>query len=760
MAAPKIGLYRATEDLVRRYFTEPDFPARFKEVFEKNPNYKHRGYRLKDCVWLIAQLGELNQRKYSQYASVAFNALSREEHPSIDVITSLFTSFYNDPKGFASFSYQLRNNLTPLGSGIDREIFNADAMPSNEGELSAQKQNALDNLHKKHPLKDASITRPSGAPKIIKVIPTAPSVTPNIGTISHAEPLGRFSRSPGGQESQTGEVEVEASEEAPSGGVITQSSAPSGGAVSSGPVSPVPSSGGSQPAPFHSERLITPGTSGAGGGSSGRAGNFPGAGGAQNRVGNLGRKAGGKVAGQVGKQVAKRLPGLAAKAALGASNPVGWALLAKDLAFSKTFWKIVIAIILFIIAIPLFSMMNEQGAIQPPFAEKISNGGSSGGGSSDINSCTFYRGGVFIPGVKFGNPSLANLINDISSKVGVPPQIISAIMRVETGDRMALTDTSYLDNDYDAHSSGVAYGIMQFTPGTFSDTFNRNSSSLSQLFSKTSVKTLIDPQDRMASSDVFRIYSIKDSITAAAYKVKGDKQSINSDGPWDEQTIKVIAARYYGTNADGTTNYRGYDGSTQNYGEDLWKSWQDCKTRVPSNNAAFCPIQNSYITCGPSKPTPTKYSLCNQGHCAGDYPSAPYCSTDPSVFYAADIAGQADQIVYIPSITTPDKNEVHSVTCNFVGESPNYNGTESINQFDCTDDVNSNRVWVEFHHMKVGSGPAVGSKSHSGDPIGGKINPFLAVPHVHVQIGIDGGCGSDSSGCVAADKYLQCGGGV
>ncbi len=213
------------------------------------------------------------------------------------------------------------------------------------------------------------------------------------------------------------------------------------------------------------------------------------------------------------------------------------------------------------------------------------SGAPIGTTASDISSCTFYRGGDNIQGYQFSNPALASLISDISNKVGVPPAIIAGIMRVET--RTAFTSTpDYLANDYDAHPSAVAFGIMQFVPATFIDYFNRNRAELQSLFSKTDVTVNIDLQGNMAPDNVLRIYSIKDSIIAAAFKVKNDKQSINGSGPWDEATVRKIAELYYGGNV-----YAGFDRSPQNYGDDLWKSFSQCKL------TSTCPIQTGQITC-------------------------------------------------------------------------------------------------------------------------------------------------------------------
>ncbi|MDO8429682.1 MAG: hypothetical protein Q7S88_03570 [Candidatus Daviesbacteria bacterium] len=200
-----------------------------------------------------------------------------------------------------------------------------------------------------------------------------------------------------------------------------------------------------------------------------------------------------------------------------------------------------------------------------------------------IASCTFYRGGDSVSGLKFGNPNMTALISQISGEIGVPAVIVAGIMRVETASAVASTDNSYLTNDYDAHSSGVAYGVMQFTIGTFNGVFQTNRAELQAKYNKTEATTTINPQSAMAPVNVFRIYSIKDSIIAAALKVREDKISINGNGPWDKETVTKIAKRYY-----GGLEYIDFRDIIQNYGEDLWKSYNSC-----TGDSSAPPIQDN-----------------------------------------------------------------------------------------------------------------------------------------------------------------------
>lgn len=332
-------------------------------------------------------------------------------------------------------------------------------------------------------------------------------------------------------------------------------------------------------------------------------------------------------------------------------------------------WIIGILLFLFIGAILIGLIQTQTPAPSP----SLSPGPIAAG---DISQCIFYRGGDPVPGLKYQNPAIPGLISDISGKVGLPPAVVAGIMRVETSSAFSDSPTSgYLTNDYDAHfsidSAGnpVAYGIMQFTPNTFLGVFTRDQGELQTLFGKTDVTTKIDPQDAMAPSNIFRIYSIKDSITGAAFKARDDKRTINGDGPWDQTTVYEIARRYY-----GALEYTGFDGSTQNYGADLWKSYSNCTATGPILANASCPIDQGHITCGSyGLPQPwsggdaftgicTQDSTGNAGHCNDNYIAAtglcqPRVNSDGVLVYTAksiDVVGsgtKAGSPIFLPTIS-------------------------------------------------------------------------------------------------------------
>lgn len=167
--------------------------------------------------------------------------------------------------------------------------------------------------------------------------------------------------------------------------------------------------------------------------------------------------------------------------------------------------------------------------------------------------------------LKAGNPSLADMVSDISAKVGVPGPLVMGILRIESIPGFTSKDPNYLTSDYDATpSSAGAIGIAQFLPSTFSGIFLNNKDDIVKKFGKT-------------NDNPPRITSIKDSIMMAAYKIKDDKNAgVGSAAAWDETAARLVARRYYGACS--------YEGATGSYCEDLAQSFSNCKS-VTSNLA-------------------------------------------------------------------------------------------------------------------------------------------------------------------------------
>lgn len=373
---------------------------------------------------------------------------------------------------------------------------------------------------------------------------------------------------------------------------------------------------------------------------------------------------------------------------------------------------VILLIIIFVVIIIVATTGGGTGSANP-----LPGGGSPGSGN--ISSCIFYRGGDTTQGLSFGNPQMAALVSDISTQIGVPPAIVAGIMRVESASALAQTDPSYLINDYDdtISSSGVAYGIMQFTPDTFITTFNNNSSEMNTLFGKNRLRTVIDSRDSAYPINYLRIYSIKDSIIATAFKIKNDKQSINRDGPWDQSTVHEIAWRYYGCLRYGPG---GCTSGPYNYGEDVWKSYTNCQ--VPILAEGSCPIPNGVVTCG-SKNKPVN----GCGHCGLGYPRPDLCTYD-GINYAMDIAGDNDELTFDP-VYLPKVNG-NVIKWTFISQD---RGAEAIQRYTGVDELTHEQYFISLHHTQFDSG---NPGTHFSGEVGAKIcGGGCNEGHVHVEFG-------------------------
>ncbi|MBI2596673.1 CHAP domain-containing protein [Candidatus Daviesbacteria bacterium] len=175
--------------------------------------------------------------------------------------------------------------------------------------------------------------------------------------------------------------------------------------------------------------------------------------------------------------------------------------------------------------------------------------------------------------LKVGNPTLADMVSDISAKVGVPGSVVMGILRIESSDKFVNKDPNYLTNDYDATpSTAGAIGIAQFMPDTFKGVFLNNKDDISKKFQKAAVITTREPAvSPPPNDDLMRITSVRDSIIMAAYKIKDDKNArAGSAAGWDEKAVRAVAKAYYGACS--------YEGASGDYCKDLTQSLNNCKT--------------------------------------------------------------------------------------------------------------------------------------------------------------------------------------
>ncbi len=410
------------------------------------------------------------------------------------------------------------------------------------------------------------------------------------------------------------------------------------------------------------------------------------------------------------------------------SNPVGW---------------IITAVILIIIIFVVLIIILTGGGGGTPGAGGEEPGG---GGTGDISTCSFYRGGSASVMVKFGNPQMAALVSEISNKIGVPAAVVAGIMRVESEAAFTRTDPTYLESDYDDSSSGVAYGIMQFTPSTFTGIFNNNSSEMNSLFGKTQVRSVIDPRTNVYPNNYLRIYSIRDSIIATAFMVKNNKRDLNGDGPWDKNTVSGIAGIYYSGRAD-CTRYGDLNQPNNcrvgpyDYGEDVWNSYINCKA---TSAISSCPIASTatstpQITCG-SFMSDAQFNLSDcagpnpidRGHCGRSYgicfKGTVEATSDQRRAHSIDVPASPGTPVYLPTINNQTATWDY-VTNYIINEDPG--GYAYV--FTAT--IGGDTWQLRLMHLNPPplSPPSNGGAYKSGDAI--TTIAATSFPHVHINIG-------------------------
>lgn len=237
----------------------------------------------------------------------------------------------------------------------------------------------------------------------------------------------------------------------------------------------------------------------------------------------------------------------------------------------------VVAVIAVLIVFVFASGQFESSSLYPPYEQEVSSStptsvsipvsGAGPTSTASISQCSFYG----LSGeTKVGNDQLVKLVVKISDRVGIPSSILAGITRIEWQQGFANKNEQYIEDDYEAViSSAGAIGIAQFIPTTFEEVFRLNQKELAEKFNKHSQINYIQPQQKPPSNDtILRITSIKDSLLAAAFKIRMTKR--DSINPWTSNEVKLVAERYHGACP--------YPGTSKSYCEDLAKSFDNCKS--------------------------------------------------------------------------------------------------------------------------------------------------------------------------------------
>ncbi len=574
MPTPTLGLYRTTEDLVRRYFTLPSFPEKLKAALEKSPRYVYRGQRLKDCIWL---LGQLDKGAFFAYAKEAYRETTYEN------VSYLFNRFYQaQTGGFTLFTYQINHGLSPLAPELDKKIQAADLLPASENAVSQQRALAHDQIQRDHPTPPQPVTPARPSPGLTPTVPlatpplSATPTTPAPATPPRRTILERFRRT---QPSVSAGPQPPMPPAAPPSLTRIPPLPPTRVTINipeireeTARVERVPViSTGRAPLPFARTGPVR----GAASQGVGRA------------VSAVERGAIKKGAASAGLKLAG--------GALG--GPPGWILSGLSLiggdkllvaGVKELFnWKLWVGIFIgLLLVLALVMDLNEKLGLLPPIKQNISGSGggslgsgSGGGGSSsvDLSACKFYRDPQ--PPTQYGSPLLLRYFNEASNKSGIPAVLLAAFAKVETN-ATYYTDTDVLGMDEgfctrNQTSPTGALGLMQIQPPP---RINPNDpGAYYQQGVELGAKFLGTTADELTHADFCDPQ--KSIILASGFIIKKTRALLSQPGDtWDpawlnnKNVIDDVARGYYGCLL--------YDSCTtgpNSYGDDLWKSLQGCK---------------------------------------------------------------------------------------------------------------------------------------------------------------------------------------
>ncbi|MCL4439496.1 MAG: C39 family peptidase, partial [Firmicutes bacterium] len=316
-------------------------------------------------------------------------------------------------------------------------------------------------------------------------------------------------------------------------------------------------------------------------------------------------------------------------AALGLSNPVGWALTILTTHTGRKIAKVIIIALLIVFFFPIFYFLDGFLQSEAPLSIIAhspfftpSQTASFGGGAFS-SSCLFYRSHE---GLTYKSSLLMQYFQEAAGRSGVPAVLLAAVARVESpslvnatdADIQAMVDGASRTNLTDAdlasihcpHSSMDALGIMQIEPpGAPNNSYDAGAVKNGATYADVDFNRL--QTDRSYVISVF--CNPRDSIMLAAGFIISKMAIHGGDGThWDpswidsQAQIYNVAQSYYGCLGYPCPTYKCCDETAQfNYGEDLWMSIENCRA-APGNFVYYCQgspqWQTSTFNCPPPNP--------------------------------------------------------------------------------------------------------------------------------------------------------------
>ncbi len=340
----------------------------------------------------------------------------------------------------------------------------------------------------------------------------------------------------------------------------------------------------------------------------------------------------------VGSKAALRSTVLkAGAAALGLSNPVGWALMVLTTKTGRKIAKIIIVAVLIVLLFPTYLFIDDFLQSSAPLSIVAhspffnpSQSASFGSGSFSA-TCQFYRSGI---GETYQSSMLLQYFQEASGASNVPAVLLAAIARVETNapaytnqnvqamiayanqgnlnyDQMKIAyhpTINTTDMNVCPISPTNALGIMQVQPpGSPNNSFSADGVKLGAGFAGVDFNRLMTDQQYTISTLCNPLKNIE--IAAGVIIAKMGATAWNQSWIDSETQIYSLARDYY-----GCPEYPGCYTGPNSYGADLWTSIESCRS-ASGNFVYYCQKdpqwQTSTLTCSP--PNPPIADVANTG---------------------------------------------------------------------------------------------------------------------------------------------------
>lgn len=212
--------------------------------------------------------------------------------------------------------------------------------------------------------------------------------------------------------------------------------------------------------------------------------------------------------------------------------------------------------------------------------------------TSDISSCRFGRAGDGEGNeISYKSPLLLSYIQEASNLTGIPPAVLAAFIRVETGTTVSQDDAGIkaLSSIASCPRNPVdgGLGVMQLQPqgklGHYEEGIANGARLIGKNYSDLTEEDYCDVRKNVIMGAGF----ILKKMQRFGY---GDGTSWQSEWNTNKVAINSMTTGYYGCLRYGSSGPCSDPGRIHSYGDDVWNSMQSCQ---PSTGVATLPTTGS-----------------------------------------------------------------------------------------------------------------------------------------------------------------------